>query len=336
MVVVPINPSSLIFPVPPAGNPFHQIYQSNQDRHFNQRPHRRRQSLIAVGTEGRHGDGNGQLEVVAGRREALSGRQLVAEPQALRDDECEKENDDEIHNQGSSDPDDRDNLMDDPFSLRCKQDQNGVEKAQERPGGDAFEKFLLVPGSVDRSEDEARGDGSSERYAEEDADAPSDNRVGNLRRATVADDVDEEDGQGCIQDHLQDGVDRYKNGTVLLITASEARPDQDLQERENTSQKPWQWGLDSRREARMGKAQAYHSNTAREADEYKSDSKIRFIWQEGPSQTQLIAHSVSKGSKNISAGTAEKTYHEKRCNDPIGHDAETELYPDLAMSEKMV
>jgi hypothetical protein len=31
-----------------------------------------------------------------------------------------------------------------------------------------------------------------------------------------------------------------------------------------------------------------------------------------------------------------KTYHDKRCNDPVDHNAETELYPNLAVGEEMV
>ena len=46
--------------------------------------------------------------------------------------------------------------------------------------------------------------------------------------AVAADDFDEEDGEGRVQDHLEDGIYGYEDGAVFFVAASEAGPDEDL------------------------------------------------------------------------------------------------------------
>lgn len=49
-------------------------------------------------------------------------------------------------------------------------------------------------------------------------------RHGGWGTATAADDAEEEDGHGRVQDHLQDRVDRHDEGAVLDVPAREVRP----------------------------------------------------------------------------------------------------------------
>lgn len=67
-------------PFPSTSDPLHYINQSQQHRHFDQRSHRGRQSLVAIGPESRNGDGNRELEIIARGREALRGGELVPDP----------------------------------------------------------------------------------------------------------------------------------------------------------------------------------------------------------------------------------------------------------------
>ena len=46
--------------------------------------------------------------------------------------------------------------------------------------------------------------------------------------SSVTYDIDEEDGQRGVKNHLQYRVDSYQNGTVLLIASSKACPYKDL------------------------------------------------------------------------------------------------------------
>ncbi len=44
----------------------------------------------------------------------------------------------------------------------------------------------------------------------------------------VTDDFDEEDGEGGVEDHLEDGVDGNEDGAVFVVPACEAGPDENL------------------------------------------------------------------------------------------------------------
>ena len=90
--------------------------------------------------------------------------------------------------------------------------------------------------------------------AQEDGDACRDGGVGDAGCAFVADDADEEDGEGRVEDHLQDGVDGDEDGAVLGVAAGEARPDE------------------------------HHGDAARHADEDEAVAETRFVGEEAPGE----------------------------------------------------
>ena len=44
----------------------------------------------------------------------------------------------------------------------------------------------------------------------------------------MANDLNKEDGEGCIQHHLEGGVDGNEDGAILVVSASQSVPDKDL------------------------------------------------------------------------------------------------------------
>ena len=72
----------------------------------------------------------------------------------------------------------------------------------------------------------------------------------------VSDDVDEEDGKRCEEDHLEDGIEGDKDGAVFGVTAGEGRPDQD------------------------------HGYTAGYADKDETGAEIGFVREEGVGQPE--------------------------------------------------
>lgn len=115
--------------------------------------------------------------------------------------------------------------------LRGEEDEDGEEEADEGERGEVFEEGGIVPGGADEvAQGEARQHGGGEGDAEEDGDAGRDGGIGyRVRRycgssRTAADDAEEEDGHGRVQDHLQHRVDRHDERAVLDVPAREARP----------------------------------------------------------------------------------------------------------------
>lgn len=216
--------------LPSARHPADQVHQANQDRDLDQRPDSRGEGLRAIGPESRDGHRDCQLEVVTGSRKALRRRELVAEPEITRDPEREEENDDEVDDEGRGDTDDRHDLLHDLAALRCEQDQDRVEKADERPRPEVAHEDLVVPPRAGQPADEEPGQHSrSEGDSQEHSNAGGYYRVGyTLGSRLFAHDADEEDGHWGVQDHLQERVDGNENGAVFRVTAGKCIPDQNL------------------------------------------------------------------------------------------------------------
>lgn len=99
----PLFVQQSILPSAPFGNPLDQIYQTHQYWHFDQRSHGRSERLVAVGSVSCNGDSNGEFEVVACCRKALSSRKLIAKTKAVCYQEGDEKDSDEVHNQGCGD-----------------------------------------------------------------------------------------------------------------------------------------------------------------------------------------------------------------------------------------
>ncbi|KAI6772795.1 hypothetical protein HG530_003753 [Fusarium avenaceum] len=109
-----------------------------------------------------------------------------------------------------------------------KEDEDGIQQTDKRPGGnDAQEDSLIPLGSDHLAQGEASNDGCCERDAEKDCHTGGDSRVRHIKRALLStDDPDEEDGHGRVESHLQDRVYSHEDSTVLAVATSEAVPDQ--------------------------------------------------------------------------------------------------------------
>ena len=119
--------------------------------------------------------------------------------------------------------------MDDVLPLGRKKDQDGVQQPDERPWGNPLDEALLVPLMIDRAKREPSGDGCAQRDPEKHTDAARDDGIRDMLALPMADDVDEEDGQRCVQDHLQDRVHGDQYGTIFLIATGKTGPDQNLE-----------------------------------------------------------------------------------------------------------
>ncbi|KAJ6438195.1 bZIP transcription factor domain-containing protein [Purpureocillium lavendulum] len=231
----------------------------NTDGNLDEWSHRRGERLLAVGTKRRDGHGDGELEVVAGRGEALRAPQAVPEAEPAGDPERDEEDDDEVHDQRGTHPHDGHDLAHDVLALRGKQDDDGVEEPNQRPRGGEAHKDTLVPVRTgDFAQPEAGNHSGPQGNAEEDADAGGHDSVGQaVDVVVVADDADEEYGQGREQDHLQDRVDGHEDGAVLCVAARQPVPDED------------------------------HGDTAGEAHEDEAGAQVGLVGEEGPREGQL-------------------------------------------------
>ena len=96
----PFSPSNFpsVFPTSPPSDGFHNIHQAKQNGDFNKGPNRRCQSLITVGTICSDGDGDCQLEIVAGCSKALRRCQLISKAKLMRHQEGQEEDNPEVNN----------------------------------------------------------------------------------------------------------------------------------------------------------------------------------------------------------------------------------------------
>lgn len=136
--------SNLISPIPPLLEPFHNIHQRNQNRHFDQRPYRTGQRLSATNTINGHDDRNRQFEIITRGREALRTRDFIAEAEAAAEDHGDSEDNGEVDDQGRADAEDGGDLRDDMTSLRSEEDDDGKDEADQRPRRDQSDEVKLV------------------------------------------------------------------------------------------------------------------------------------------------------------------------------------------------
>src|SRR5699024_6842263 len=84
-------------------------------------------------------------EVVAGRGECQGRRLLVAQPQRLADDHPEREDDDEVHEQGQGDAGDIARMRGDLVALEGEEQDDGEEQSVQCPRPDLGEEPVFVP-----------------------------------------------------------------------------------------------------------------------------------------------------------------------------------------------
>src|SRR5699024_2479389 len=83
--------------------PQRDVNESDEDGHFDERTDDSGQCLSGGDAVRPDRQRDGEFEVVAGRSECQGRRLLVAQPQRLADDHPEREDDDEVHEQGQGD-----------------------------------------------------------------------------------------------------------------------------------------------------------------------------------------------------------------------------------------
>ncbi len=160
----------LIRPSPPPGKPFHPVHQPQQHRHLDQRPNRRRESLIRLRPVRRHGHRNRQLKVVARGGEALRDGEAVPEPHAARHGQRGQEDDGKVHDQRGGHAHDRHDLPHHLPALRGEQHEDGEEQADQGPRGrEAEEAGVVALRAEEGQEYQAGEDRRAERDAQEDA-----------------------------------------------------------------------------------------------------------------------------------------------------------------------
>lgn len=222
-----LKTSPSILPGPSLPQPLDEINQANQHGNFNKRSHGSRKRLIAVRAVRGNGDSDSKFEIVTRGRKALCRSESVSIPKVVADKQGEEEDDEKVDYEGCGDADDRDDLMNDLAALRGEENKDGVEKADQGPRGNPFQKDFFVPLWAGQfAQCEARKNGGAERYAQKDGHASCYRLIRyDNGAAFAADDFDEENGQWSIEDHLENRIDRYEDGAVFLITAGQSVPD---------------------------------------------------------------------------------------------------------------
>ena len=106
-------------------------------------------------------------------------------------------------------------------SLRSEEDQNSVEKSDQRPWRGPLEESIVIPGRADQvSKCESRHKRSSKWDSKEDGNACSDSRVRHRDSAgRTTDDLDEQDRQWSVEYDLEHRVDGNEDGAVLTVAA---------------------------------------------------------------------------------------------------------------------
>ena len=96
-------------------------------------------------------------------------------------------------------------------SLGGKEHENGVQKAEEGPWRHPLQEHVFVPGRPRQfSERKSSEDRNAKGDSEENGYVCRNRRIGHIECATlVADDSDEEHGEGGKENHLEDRVNGY-------------------------------------------------------------------------------------------------------------------------------
>ncbi|KAK2131899.1 hypothetical protein NOF04DRAFT_1356732 [Fusarium oxysporum II5] len=163
----PKSPDKIHFPS--IRNPPKEIHQPQKHRNLNQRANRRRKRLVATRSERGNSHCYRKLEIVTRRSKALRCRERVSETSMSRYQKCCEEDYNEVDDEGGCDAYYRHDLMDHLMALGSEEDEDGVKKADERPGGDDAQKDTLIPlWSGHLAQGEASDDSCAERDAEKD------------------------------------------------------------------------------------------------------------------------------------------------------------------------
>jgi hypothetical protein len=107
----------LPLPLPPLSNRLQNINQRYQNWHFNQRPNRTGQSLIAVNPVDSNHHRNRQLEIIARSGETLRTTNLVPKAEFPAHPGCEEKDGEEVDEQRSRNAEDGGYLMHDAVAL---------------------------------------------------------------------------------------------------------------------------------------------------------------------------------------------------------------------------
>ena len=219
-------------PLPPWLEEKGHTNQSEQDWHLHERPHSRGQGLRRGHSKGGNGDGDGQLKVVARGGESLGHGKVVGKAEQVGEQERAKEHEGEIDQHGNGDPGHGANVGDDGASLGRKQDENGVKQAEKGERRESGHKLLLKPlPASDPDQPVADDNAHQEGDAQEDQHAL---RHVPEKEANVAvgaacasrDHINEQHGQGAVEQELEHRIDGDKDGTVFLRTMGEGVPEQ--------------------------------------------------------------------------------------------------------------
>ena len=150
----------------------------------------------------------------------------------MSDKQGREEDDRKVDDQGCRHSHDGDDLMDDLMSLRSEEHKDREEQTNQRPRAYPFEKFRVIEfWACYVANSEASDDRSSQGNAKEDGDTRGNGTIRDVKCfARATDDRDEEERKRSVEDHLENGVYGNQDGTVLVVTTSEASPNEYLQE----------------------------------------------------------------------------------------------------------
>lgn len=248
--------SLLIRPIPPLLEPFHNVHQRNQNWHLDQRPYCAGQRLSATDTVHGNDNRNRQLEIVARGREALRTGDFVAEPEAAAQHHGDGEDNREVNDQRRTHAKNRSNLLDDVSTLGGKEDDDGEDEADQRPGRDEADEVKLVLAlPQQRAQTQPCDHGRREWDPQEDGHALSDQSITHDCRVLVTDDSDVKQRERGEQHDLQDRVERHQDGAIVAVSLGEVGPDE------------------------------HHGYTPCYADEDESFAEIGPVGQEGPRES---------------------------------------------------
>lgn len=119
----------LTLPLPPPPNSLQHINQGNKHRHLDQRPHRTSKRLTTLSPINSNNNGNGQLEIIARRRETLRAAHSVPEAAFPAHPDGEGEDCDEVDEERGGDAEDAGYTVDDAVALGGEEHDDCVEEA---------------------------------------------------------------------------------------------------------------------------------------------------------------------------------------------------------------
>jgi len=137
------------------------INQSQQRRHFNQRPNGGRQRFRTIDAEASHSHSNGELEVIAAGREGLRDHFLIRHLDAPAHKQTGEEDDGEVEQERHRHSANLPNVGDNRVRLARKHDKDGEQQTQECQRTNQWHKPFLKPSLSSNEKNSVTGNHTS-------------------------------------------------------------------------------------------------------------------------------------------------------------------------------